>query len=191
MTQTYDVLVIGAGIFGATAAVELNNRGYKTAVFDPGPIPHPLAASTDISKVIRMEYGTDKQYMAMIEAAIPGWRHWNEQFDKPLYHETGVLMLTRSPMTPGGYEHDSYHMLQTRNHQPERLNANEITRRFPAWKPGTFVDGFYHRVGGYAESGRVVTALLEQGKRNGLAIHDGQSVNGLVIENGRITGIRR
>lgn len=62
MKMKYDLIVIGAGIFGMTAALELKRRGYKTAVFDPGPIPHPLAASTDVSKVIRMADGWRWRY---------------------------------------------------------------------------------------------------------------------------------
>ena len=44
------VAIIGAGVFGVTAAISLKNRGYDVSLFDPGPLPHPLAASTDISK---------------------------------------------------------------------------------------------------------------------------------------------
>ena len=52
--NAYDMIVVGAGIFGITTALELKARGYRIAVLDPGPLPHPLAASTDISKVVRM-----------------------------------------------------------------------------------------------------------------------------------------
>src|SRR5229473_643866 len=51
------VLVAGAGIFALTAALELRRRGHEVRLVDPGPVPHPLAASTDISKVVRLEYG--------------------------------------------------------------------------------------------------------------------------------------
>ena len=54
-----DVLVIGAGIFGVTAARELKSRGYSVIVLDTSPLPNPLAASSDISKVVRIEYGRD------------------------------------------------------------------------------------------------------------------------------------
>jgi glycine/D-amino acid oxidase-like deaminating enzyme len=62
--KQYDFLIIGAGIFGVATAVELYKRKYSVAVLNPGKIPHPLAESTDISKIIRMEYGTDVEYMA-------------------------------------------------------------------------------------------------------------------------------
>ena len=45
------IAVVGAGVFGLCAALRLRERGHDVTVFDPGPVPHPLAASTDISKV--------------------------------------------------------------------------------------------------------------------------------------------
>ncbi len=53
------VLIVGAGVFGLTAALELRARGWRVSVIDPGPVPTPAAASTDISKVVRMDYGAD------------------------------------------------------------------------------------------------------------------------------------
>lgn len=186
--MSYDILIIGGGIFGASTAVTLQQRGWHTAVLDPGPLPHPLAASTDISKVIRMEYGPDEQYMAMVEESLAGWRQWNETLG-PFFHEIGVTMFTQEPMAPGGFEYESYQMLLKRGHHPERLDADEISRRFPAWKPGAFVDGFYHAQGGYAESGRVVSALLAEAQRLGADVLTGQTVNEIVREGGRVTAV--
>lgn len=189
MSPTYDFLIIGGGIFGAAATVALAQRGCTTALFDPGPLPHPLAATTDISKVIRMEYGTNEQYMAMVEASLPVWRQWNELFGQTLYHETGVTFLSHDEMQPGTFEYESYHMLLKRGHHPERLNAAEIGRRFPAWNTAVHTDGFYHAQGGYAESGKVLTALIQLAQSLGTALYEGESVERLHIENGRVTGI--
>lgn len=190
MTHTFDALVVGAGIFGATTALELNRRGHQTALLDPGPLPHPLAASTDISKVIRMEYGADAQYMAMVEQALPGWRRWNAELGDTLFHEMGVTMLTRAPMAPGGYEYESYQMLQQRGHAPQRLDGQAIAQRFPAWNAEVYVDGFYHAQGGFAESGRVVVALLALAQQEGVRLFPGQGVRELVRENGRLSHLR-
>ncbi len=185
----YDTIVVGAGIYGVTAALALAERGRRVAVVDQGPVPHPLAATTDISKAIRMEYGTDDQYMAMVEAALPGWRAWNETLGDTLFHETGVMMVTREPMMPGGFEHDSYHMLLDRGHHPERLDETTLASRFPAWQPGTYVDGFYHRQGGYAESGRVLEALIVRAEAGGVVFHLGKPVTSLLQEQDAVTGV--
>ncbi|HEX3761165.1 MAG TPA: FAD-dependent oxidoreductase, partial [Kofleriaceae bacterium] len=100
------VLVIGGGIFGVTAAVELRARGCDVTLVDPGPLPHPLAESTDISKIVRCDYGADADYTALGERALDGWRRWNAAWAVPRFHETGVAFLTRSPMQPGEFEHD-------------------------------------------------------------------------------------
>lgn len=188
-SQSYDLLVVGGGVFGLTAALALKQRGYHTAVVDPGPIPHPLAASTDISKVIRMEYGRDEQYMAMMELALQGWRRWNQQFARPLYHETGVTMFTQRPMAPGGFEYESYQLLQQRGHSPQRLHAEQINQRFPAWQLGAFVDGFYHQQGGYAESGEVVKALAEEARLAGIVLIEGETAVEIVRVGGRATAV--
>src|SRR2546428_11739419 len=86
-------IIVGGGIFGVTAALELRRRGQDVVLLDPGPLPHPLAASTDISKVVRLDYGPDEDYTACMERAIEAWRGWNAQWPTPLFHETGVVFL--------------------------------------------------------------------------------------------------
>ena len=88
-------IVVGAGINGVTAAIELKKRGHEVVLVDPGPLPHPLAASTDISKAVRAAYGADEDYTALAERSIKLWRQWNEEFGTKLYHEVGVMFVRR------------------------------------------------------------------------------------------------
>ncbi|PYL95425.1 MAG: sarcosine oxidase, partial [Verrucomicrobia bacterium] len=68
------VIVVGGGINGVTSAIELKRRGHKVILVDPGPLPHPLAASTDISKAVRAAYGPDEDYTALADRCIELWR---------------------------------------------------------------------------------------------------------------------
>ncbi|MCL4869639.1 MAG: FAD-dependent oxidoreductase [Anaerolineae bacterium] len=191
MSKLPDILIVGAGIFGLAAAHELQTRGYgRITVLDPGPIPHPLAASTDISKAIRMAYGPDEQYLLLAAAARDGWLRWNEQWGETLYHEWGVTMLTREPMAPGGFEYESYHLLHKHRFTPERLDGDEIIRRFPGWQPGRYVDGFYDAQGGWAESGRVITTLAQSATNKGIDLQPGHTVNEIIRQGGRAIGVR-
>lgn len=184
-----NILVTGGGIFGLTAAIELKRRRHHVTLVDPGPIPHPLAATTDVSKVVRMEYGTDLLYMEMMERAIEGWGEWNASFGETLYHESGVTMLTRQEMAPGGFEYESYRSLLKRGHEPERLDGAAIQRRFPAWSR-SYVDGFFHTVGGFAESGRVSAELARRAEDDGVELRVGSPVLEFVRKNGRVVGVR-
>lgn len=186
--------VVGGGVFGLTAALELHARGHDVLLFDPGPLPHPRAASTDISKVIRMEYGADEVYMTLMEEARHGWLAWNDEWMAegvgPLYHETGVLMVCRDPMGEGGFEHESWRVLRARGHTPERLGARTIAERYPAWSTGHYVDGFFHSKGGYAESGRVVEALARRAASLGVRLHPEEEIVSLIEREGHVVGAR-
>jgi glycine/D-amino acid oxidase-like deaminating enzyme len=189
MAHSYDILIVGAGICGTTAAIELRGRGYNVALLDPGPLPHPLASSTDISKAVRMAYGADETYMEMGEQSRAGWLRWNEEFGDELYHEIGMTFLTRAPMSPGGFEYESYQLLLKRGHSPQRLDSDGIAQRFPAWNSEVYVDGFFDAHAGYAESGRVVEALLRKAQGMGVVLHAGQQVEILIGDGERVTGV--
>src|SRR5688572_29150763 len=163
------VTIIGGGIFGVTASLALRARGWSVTLVDPG-LPHPLAESTDISKVIRIDYGADEDYTMLGEKALAGWRQWNATWPRPLFHETGVTFLSRAPMQPGGFEHESYALLTHRGHALERLDADAIATRFPAYRPGEYVDGYFNRQGGWAEASAVVAQLAHDAASRGVDI---------------------
>ncbi len=178
------MLVVGAGVFGLAAALELRRRGHAVTVIDQGPIPHPRAASTDISKVIRLEYGADEAYTAAMEDARSGWLAWNDRWrdegGPPRYHETGVLMVCHGPMVEGGFEYESWRTLRRRGHEPERLDARGLAERFPAWSTGAYVDGFYHAKGGFAESAGVVASLAGWARAAGVVVREGARMRSLL-----------
>ena len=166
------VIIVGAGINGVTAAIELRRRGHSVILIDPGPLPHPLAASTDISKAVRAAYGADEEYAEMAERSVKGWRKWNEEFGQDLYHEVGFLFLRRGMMQPGDFEFESFSLLTRRGHKIERITPARLRERFPAWCGELYQDGFLNVEAGYVESGRVVATLLERAKSIGVELRE-------------------
>lgn len=173
------VIVVGAGTFGLSAALALRARGWGVTVLDPGPIPHPRAASTDLSKAVRADYGRDDFYMDWMLEALPRWRAWNARWARPLFHETGVAFLSGG--VGAGFEHESALRFEARGLPVERLDGAGIARRFPQWAKNRFESGYFNPLGGWAESGEVVAALARDAAAAGievrgeapvLAIHD-------------------
>src|SRR5437667_12395039 len=101
------IIIVGCGVFGVTAALELYQRGHTVSIFDPGQLPNPLASSTDISKLIRMDYGADDFYISIMERTLERWEDWNRLWGEELYHQDGFLNLTSGEMEAGGFEHES------------------------------------------------------------------------------------
>jgi sarcosine oxidase / L-pipecolate oxidase len=187
------ILVAGAGVFGVTAAIELRKRGHPVQLVDPGPLPHPLAASTDISKVVRLEYGADEAYTVLAEESIEGWRRWNRDLGAVLYHQTGLLLLRRTPLAPGTLEQDSFEVLSRRGHRSQLLDAPAVRARFPAWNAERYGQGTYDPEGGFVESGKVIGRLVEEAARLGVNLRQGVAF-GRLLEEGqgasrRVSGI--
>jgi sarcosine oxidase / L-pipecolate oxidase len=193
------VVIVGAGVNGVTAAIELKKRGHQVILIDPGPLPHPLAASTDISKAVRAAYGADDDYTELAERSIKLWRKWNEEFGIQLYHEVGVMFVRRREMEPGDFEYESFKTLQKRGLKVERMNSAQ--GRFPAWNPELFRDGILEVEAGYAESGRSVAALAQRAAAIGIELRSSSHfahlnerdhrIDGIVLDDGeRIAGDR-
>src|SRR6059058_6498591 len=183
------IIVVGAGINGVTAAIELKTRGHNVVLVDPGPLPHPLAASTDISKAVRRAYGADEDYTALADRSIKIWRKWNEEFGQELYHEVGVMFVRQRELKPGDFEHESFKTLQRRGHKIERINSARSWKRFPAWNPELYRDGVLELEAGYAESGRVVATLIGHAKSLGVELREGAQFSQLDEDDDRVKGI--
>ena len=189
--RVFDFLMVGGGIFGLTAAIELSKRNYRVGLINPDTIPHHLAASTDLSKAVRMEYGSDTEYFRMAEICIDRWKEWNDYFNTNFYHEVGFLMLCKTPMDNGlqSYEKSSIENLVHAGFKPDRLGASDLGQRFPAFNPEVYPDASFNPNGGYVESGRVVQTLAKYATTIGVEIFQGQTAEKLLISDGTIKGV--
>jgi len=70
--RTFDVAVIGAGVFGAWTAWHLAKRGQRVALIDAYGPAHSRASSGGETRIIRMGYGGDELYTRWVAAF-----HWS------------------------------------------------------------------------------------------------------------------
>jgi len=182
-------VVVGAGVFGAATALELRERGYGVTLIDRGPLPHPDASSTDISKMVRMDYGSDVFYHELAEAALDGWDRWNADWPDRLYHDDQFLVITKGLMEPGGFEYESHRVLLERGYAPERIGGAELSRRCPAWNGDRYPDGYLSPRGGWAESGAVVARLLRLCQEAGVHLATA-TFEAIAATGSRVRGVR-
>src|ERR1700716_2212783 len=89
----YDVVVIGAEVFGAWVAWHVVERGRKVLLVDAYGPGNARASSAGESRIIRMGYGADEIYTRWSQRSLGKWKEFFG-FKRPgLFHETGVLWL--------------------------------------------------------------------------------------------------
>ena len=190
VVESTDILVIGAGLFGLTTAIEARRRGASVRVIEAGRLPHPHAASTDISKVVRMDYGADADYTELMERGLPAWREWNERANEVLYHEVGLLALAHEPLAPGGFEFESEKLLTARGHALQSLTESDLARDYPALAPGAFRAGYFNPNAGWAAARAVIQVLAREARAAGVRITEHAPVRTLVERGGRVVGAK-
>ncbi|UCD69619.1 MAG: FAD-binding oxidoreductase [Betaproteobacteria bacterium] len=185
-----NILIVGAGVFGASAALELALRGHAVTLADSGPLPHPRASSTDISKMVRADYGGDLFYTRLARESIAGWRRWNAESSQSLYHEDGFLILAGQEMQPGGFEYESRELMHSLGQRVEPMGGGRLRERFPAWSSSDFPDGYLNPAAGWAASANVVEWLLGRTGKAGVVLREGETMQALLMSGSQVEGIR-
>ena len=182
-------VVVGSGVFGVSGALALASRGWEVDLLDPGPLPRPEAASTDISKIVRMDYGADSLLTEWMERAIPLWRAWNRRWGLELYHQDGFLILAGAPFAPGGFEHDSLRTLAAMGHAVTRLDKQALAARYPEWNASRYPDGYFNPEAGWVESGRALELMIKDARDAGVRVRADAGMRHLLEAGGRVTGV--
>lgn len=91
--QSYDVAVIGAGVFGAWTAWHLAQRGRRVLLAEAHAPAHSRASSGGESRIIRMSYGPDDLYTRWSQRSLVQWKELFAATRQHLFEETGVLWL--------------------------------------------------------------------------------------------------
>ena len=170
--------IVGAGIFGVAASLELRGRGHEVTLFDRGEIPNPEASSTDVSKAIRRTSYPNETYVELVTRAAEQWRIWHERLSQSIYFQTGVLIILRD-LEPEHEALKGYETLSRLGKDVSKLTASEVRERFPQF---TLKEGdtlFHDPWAGYLRSGQAVTDLAQLARDEGVVIRENCPAEGV------------
>ena len=125
-----DVLVIGAGVMGASAAYHAARAGAHVRLIEQFRIGHSRGSSHGASRIIRLAYA-QPEYVALAKSAYALWRDLERESGATLYFKTGGFDFG-APDAHGLAEIG--HNYREQNIEHEMLDAAEIMRRFPQFR---------------------------------------------------------
>src|SRR5215469_18082396 len=92
--MTFDVVVVGAGVFGTWTAWHLAKRKQRVLLLEACGPAHTRASSGGESRIIRMSYGPDEIYTRWSQDSLVQWKKLFDGAGQKLFHQTGVLWLS-------------------------------------------------------------------------------------------------
>ena len=193
MTQTYDAIVIGAGVMGASIAFHLAERGLKTAILERKVTAS--GATGHSSGLVRMHYDLAAESELTFKSYQLYFNNWRERVGGDTstalsascgFQNTGFLQIARR-------EHEDKLRGNVANQQRLGINTSvisvdEVRKLFPDLVTEHFDHAAYEPDSGYADATLTTNSFIESAKRNGTVLIQNCEVNALHTGGGKVTG---
>ncbi len=124
----WDVIVVGAGVFGVWTAWQLLQKGAKVLLIDAWGPGHTRSTSGGETRLIRTEYRANPLYTRWAWESLGEWKALSMRHELPLFHETGALYIY--PQVDAIID-KSIALQQGMNIPIEKLSPAELSRRWP------------------------------------------------------------
>ncbi|HEX2294347.1 MAG TPA: FAD-dependent oxidoreductase [Actinomycetota bacterium] len=164
------VVVVGAGVMGASAARALARGGHDVTVLEQFAFGHKRGSSHGATRVFRLSYPV-AGYVRMAMESLDLWRE--------LERETGEdLLRTTGGLDAGKVLDDHVVALHECGAECEVLDREEAAARFPWLRPG---EGplLFQADGGVSSAERAVQAFLRSAAEHGATVEENTKVASL------------
>jgi sarcosine oxidase len=132
LRPTYDVVVVGLGIMGASSLFHLAQQGVNALGIEThGPL-HTMGSSHGHTRIFRRAYWEGERYIPLLNRSYAGWLELDAATDDdPIVLKTGGLFVgdAASTLVRGSRE-----TARQCGIDHEYLDADEISGRFPAFQ---------------------------------------------------------
>ncbi len=172
--KTFDVAVVGAGVFGAWTAWYLAKRGQRVALIEAYGPAHSRASSGGETRIIRMGYSADELYTRWSQKSLTQWKKFFVATRQPLFLETGVLWMAGDE--DKRLEQTSA-TLRRCGGTFEELDRAALEKRYPQIGLDGIKRGILEPKSGVLMARRAVAAVVEDAVRLGAEYLCGQVVN--------------
>jgi glycine/D-amino acid oxidase-like deaminating enzyme len=185
MNPTYDAIVIGAGVIGASTAYQLVRRGLKVLILERGSVGSGATGAS--SGLVRMHYDIEVD-AALAWQSFYFFRDWRERIGGECgFHCTGFVQIV-SP--------DKNEQLRLNVEMQKKLGiltdvitAADVKELAPMLKTDDFELAAYEPESGYADPVLTTNSFIEGAKASGAVLMQDCEVNGIRISGGKVAGV--
>lgn len=159
----FDVVVIGAGVFGSWIALNFVRSGARVALVDSYGPANSRASSGDESRVIRAGYGSDELYSRWAMRSLTLWKEFSSSTGKAVFRQTGILWIAGDDPSAKATE-EVLNRLQVKL---EKLSRPQLEQRFPQFAFKSSEWGLFEPDAGALLARQAVLAVFEESRRLG------------------------
>jgi sarcosine oxidase len=173
LNNSFDIIIIGAGAFGSSAAYHLSKSTKKVLVIDRDSPPHAFGSSHGQTRIIREAYFEDPIYVPMLREAYSLWDELERESEEKLFLKTGGLMLgnKESHVIQG-----TLNSAQTFKIEHEVLDNQSIKNKFSSFNADKQTMGVYEQNAGILFPEKCIKTTLKLAKQHGVDLNFNETV---------------
>lgn len=186
--RSFDAIVIGSGSVGTPAAYSLAEAGVRTLVLDRFPSPGQGSNKAAIGG-LRATH-SDPAKIRLCLRSLDAFANWKHRLGDDLeWHKGGYSYVAYRPEEERTLK-DLLVVQKSYGLNISWLDRKEILEAIPGINPDGLVGGTLSPDDGNASPLLAVQAFYSHARRLGAEFRFGETVVGLIIEGGRVRGVR-
>lgn len=168
---------------GSAIAHHAAARGLRVLALERFALGHDRGSSHGLTRIIRLAYFEHPAYVPLLRRAFTLWRALERDSGTSLLHVTGSLDVgwpgsvvfegSRRSCDAHGLSHDV-------------LDADELARRMPAWRPAADACAVFQPDGGFLVPERAIAAHVAQARAHGATVREHVEVRSWRARDGQV-----
>ncbi len=169
--NSFDAVIVGAGVMGSAAAYSLSRAGWRVALLEQFTLGHTRGSSHGRSRIFRFSY-PDAMYVAMAMESLRMWRDVERESGEELLITLGGL-----DVGPGIEKNAS--ALEECGAAHEMLTDREASRRYPQVSFVDREDVLFHPDAGILRADKAIESFVALSVRSGAEVRQNVRVDGI------------
>ena len=181
--EPWDAIVVGVGAMGSAACWRLARRGARVLGLEQFTPGHDLGSSGGRTRLIRLAYFEHPDYVPLLRRSYALWDELDAATGRPVLARTGALYAgpADEALVAGSLASARAHALPH-----ERLDGDEIRRRYPMFRLPEGFAGMFEPEGGYLLCEQAIIEMAGEAARRGAVIRDNEPVRSWSVDAGGV-----
>lgn len=184
-----DIVIIGGGVMGASAAYHLAQRGFKNIVLLEKENYFGTGATGRCAGGVRYQFSTEVNVKLSIES-LPMIERFKEEIGQEInYRQCGYLLVATNEKDAANFKHN-VEMQNRLGVSTQLLSGDEVRARLPLMNFEDAIAGTFNQKDGTVDPNGVVMGYINAAQKMGVKAISGVEVIGVTVSGGNVDGVQ-
>ncbi len=188
LPTTADIVIIGGGVMGASAAYHIAKRGVKNIVLLEKEEFFGTGATGRCAGGVRYQFSTEIN-VKLSQGSLPMIERFKEEIGQDVnYIQCGYLLVATNEKDAATFKHNVE--MQNRLGVPTQLlNGDEVRARLPLMKFDDAIAGTFNQKDGIVDPNSVVMGYVSAAQKMGVQAVTKAEVTGITVSGGEVRAV--